>query len=80
VSGLELGHSLHVADISLPEGVELVSDGELSVVSVLLPRAVETETPVEEGEGAEGEEGAEAAEGEEASEGGGKSAEEEKGD
>ena len=62
VSELELGHSLHVSDIVLPEGVELVSDSELSVVSVLLPKVIEEEVvePEEGEEGAEpGEEGAE---------------------
>jgi len=65
VSELELGHSLHVSDIALPEGVELVSDPELSVVSVLLPKVVEEAVAEPE----EGEEGAELAEGEEAAEG-----------
>jgi large subunit ribosomal protein L25 len=65
VSGLALGESLHVADIELPPGVELISDGELSVVSVLMPKAVEEEVAVPE----EGEEGAEPADGEAGSEG-----------
>lgn len=52
VSELELGQSLHVADIQLPEGVELVSNPELSVVSVLLPKAI-TEDVVEPAEGEE---------------------------
>ena len=52
VSELELGQSLHVADIDLPEGVELVSHPELSVVSVLLPKAI-TEDVVEPAEGEE---------------------------
>jgi large subunit ribosomal protein L25 len=56
VSGLALGQSLHVADIQLPKGVELVSDSELSVVSVLLPKVIEEEV-------AEPEEGEEAADG-----------------
>jgi large subunit ribosomal protein L25 len=53
VSGLELGQSLHVADIQLPGGVELVSNSELSVVSVLLPKIIEEEV-VEPEEGEEG--------------------------
>ena len=65
VSGLGLGQSLHVVDIELPPGVELISDGELSVVSVLMPKAVEEEVVAPE----EGEEGAESAEGEAGSEG-----------
>ncbi|MCS5635088.1 MAG: 50S ribosomal protein L25 [Myxococcota bacterium] len=69
VSELELGQSLHISDITLPEGVELVSDAELSVVSVLLPKVIEEEVvEPEEGEegaepGEEGEEGEEGAEG-----------------
>jgi large subunit ribosomal protein L25 len=66
VSELELGQSLHVVDIALPEGVELVSDAELSVVSLLLPKVVEEEVvePEEGEEGAEpGEEGEEGEEG-----------------
>ena len=65
VSALELGQSLHVADLPLPEGTELVSDPELSVVSVVLPKVVEEEVaePEEGEEGVEGEEGAPPAEG-----------------
>ena len=62
VSELALGASLHVRDIALPDGVELVSDGDLPVVSVVAPR-VEEEKVVEDDE-AEGEgEGAAPAEG-----------------
>ena len=49
VSELELGQSLHVRDIPLPEGVELKSDPELSVVSVVAPMKEEEEPVVEEG-------------------------------
>jgi large subunit ribosomal protein L25 len=41
VSHLEVGHSIHVSDLVLPEGVELVTSGELSVVSVVAPRMEE---------------------------------------
>ena len=41
VSALQVGDSLHVSDLALPEGVELRSDPALSVVSVLIPRAEE---------------------------------------
>jgi hypothetical protein len=54
-----------VVDIEVPPGVELISDKELSVVSVLMPKAVEEEVVAPE----EGEEGAESAEGEAGSEG-----------
>ncbi|NNL67762.1 MAG: 50S ribosomal protein L25 [Myxococcales bacterium] len=81
VSALEIGDSLHVRDIALPDGVELISDEDLSVVSVAAPvkeedliadTGEEAEVPVVEGE-AEGEAPAEGAEGDEAKdkEGGG---------
>ncbi len=64
VSGLNLGDSIHIRDLGLPEGVDLVSDPDLSVVSVVAPRATEEEAAAEEA--AEGEapaaEAAEAAE------------------
>ena len=61
VSGLELGGSVHLGEIKLPEGVQLAStiqesDLELSVASVLAPKKA---TVVEDEETAEGEEGAE---------------------
>ncbi len=59
VSTMELGESLHVRDIALPEGVELRSDADLSVVSIVAASKAEEEAPVE---AEEGEEGAEAAE------------------
>jgi large subunit ribosomal protein L25 len=61
VGALQVGDSIHVRDIALPAGVELVSDPELSVVSVVLPSKEEAEAPVETvvAEGAEpGAEGA----------------------
>lgn len=47
VSGLEIGDSLHVADLKLPEGVTLREDPEVSVVSVVAPTK-EEEAPAEE--------------------------------
>ena len=41
VNALNIGDSLHVSDLALPDGVELVTHGELSVVSVVAPRAEE---------------------------------------
>lgn len=61
VTNLAVGDSLHVRDIPLPTGVELESDPELSVVSVVQAMKEEEEVaPVEgeEGEVAEGEEAA----------------------
>ena len=62
VSALEIGDSLHVRDLVLPEGATLLSDPELAVVLVATPAVEEEATPAE-GEVPEGEEGA-AAEGE----------------
>ena len=74
VSQLEIGMSLHVRDLVLPEGVKLMSDPDLSVISVVTPAALEEETAAAapaEGEAvpAEGEAAAAAAEGAEAKEG-----------
>jgi len=70
VSSLEIGMSLHVRDLVLPEGVKLVSSPDLSVISVVTPAALEEETPAAapaEGEAAAAEgaaaPGAEGAEG-----------------
>jgi large subunit ribosomal protein L25 len=58
VSALDVGDSVHVRDLTLPEGATMVSDGELTVASVVLPKA-EEERPAEaaavvEGEAVEG--------------------------
>jgi len=53
VSEVDLGQSLHVRDIALPEGVELRSDGDLSVVSVVAASKAEEEVPAEAEEGEE---------------------------
>ena len=59
VSALELGGSVHLGEVKLPEGVELASsiqesDLELSVASVLAPKKAtveeDAETEAEEGE------------------------------
>ena len=68
VTALELGDSLHVRDIALPDGVELRDDSDLSVVSVVAPKVEEEPVAAEEAEeGAEGAEG----EGDEKAEGDG---------
>jgi len=46
VSMLEIGMSIHVRDLTLPAGVELRTDEDLSVVSVVAPKAIEEELPV----------------------------------
>jgi large subunit ribosomal protein L25 len=60
VSQLDVGMSIHVRELALPAGVTLRSDEDLSVVSVVAPKAVEEEVPEEELP--EGEEAAAAAE------------------
>jgi large subunit ribosomal protein L25 len=58
VSALEQGDSIHVGDLTLPEGVELHSQTDLPVVSIVAPKAEEEVAEVEEvavEEGAEGE-------------------------
>lgn len=55
VSALDVGDSLHVRDVALPEGVNLLSDVDLSVVSVVAPAVEEVAPVVEEAEGEEGE-------------------------
>jgi large subunit ribosomal protein L25 len=65
VSALDLGDSLHVRDVRLPDGVSLLSDGDISVASVVAPAAAEEEVVApEEGEEGVVAEGAPAAEGE----------------
>ena len=48
VTALEQGHSIHVVDLVLPEGVVLNSQGDLPVVSVVAPKAEEEVAEVEE--------------------------------
>lgn len=47
VSALEIGDSIHVRDLTIPEGVELLSDLGLPIVSVVAPAAAEEEAPEE---------------------------------
>jgi large subunit ribosomal protein L25 len=54
VSEIEIGQSLHVRDIAIPEGVEILNDPDVTVMSVVAPVAIEEEAPEEE-EGEEGE-------------------------
>ena len=50
VSELEVGDSLHVRDLPLPEGVKLLTDSDLPVVSVVAPTVVDEPEAVEEEE------------------------------
>lgn len=65
VTGLGIGDSLHVSDINLGEGVEILVDPERTICAVAIPKALVTEEDEEE---EELEEGVELAEGEEAPE------------
>ncbi len=40
VTHLAMGHSLHVRDIKLPEGIEVLSDEDATICAVIAPRAV----------------------------------------
>ena len=50
VTALTIGHSIHVSDLKVPEGVEVMDDEEETVAVVSAPRAVVEEAPVEEAE------------------------------
>jgi len=64
VTGLEVGDTLHVSDIDLGEGVEILVDPARTICAVAIPKALVTEEEEEE----ELEEGVELPEGEEAPE------------
>jgi large subunit ribosomal protein L25 len=40
VSNLAMGHSLHVRDLKLPEGLEVLTDEDTTICAVVAPRAV----------------------------------------
>ncbi|MFQ5802309.1 MAG: 50S ribosomal protein L25/general stress protein Ctc [Candidatus Methylomirabilales bacterium] len=48
VSSLDIGDVLHVSDLPIPEGVELLTDREQAVVTVATPAVEEVAAPVEE--------------------------------
>ncbi|MDA8085185.1 MAG: 50S ribosomal protein L25 [Nitrospiraceae bacterium] len=45
VSGLGAGHSLHVRDLSLPEGIKVLTPAEEVIASVAVPKAEEEVAP-----------------------------------
>ena len=49
VSHLAMGHSLHVRDIKLPEGIEVLSDEDATICAVIAPRAVVEAVAAEDG-------------------------------
>lgn len=48
IGDLETGHSLHVSDIVIPEGVRVLNSPEQTVVAVVMPKAIEEEETEEE--------------------------------
>ena len=52
VAHLGIGDSIHVSDITLPQGVESLVDGGRTICSVIAPTVVAAETPVEGAEAA----------------------------
>jgi large subunit ribosomal protein L25 len=79
LTGLEIGDSIHISQVKLPDGVTpSIEDRDFTVATIVAPSAVKAEeeeaaaAAAAEGEPVEGEEGEEAAEGGEApAEGGG---------
>lgn len=47
ISALELGDSIHVGDLKIPEGVEVEMDDDRTVCSVVAPAALEAAQPAE---------------------------------
>ena len=47
VSELEIGQSIHVRDLAIPEGIEVLNDPDVPIVSVVAPAVVEEEAPAE---------------------------------
>jgi large subunit ribosomal protein L25 len=52
VTAIAIGHSVHIRDLKLPEGAEIMDDEDAPVAIVSAPRAVVEETPVVAAEGA----------------------------
>jgi large subunit ribosomal protein L25 len=64
ITDLQIGDVVRAGELTMPEGVELVDDPEMAIVTALAARAEEIPEPEEgeEGEAVEGAEGAPAAE------------------
>ena len=62
ITDLNIGDSLHVTDLTVPDDVTVLSDADETIVSIVTPQVLVVEEP--EGEAAEGVEGEEPAEGE----------------
>ena len=48
VTALEIGHSIHARELSAPEDVEIITEPDRVVISVIAPRVVEEEVAAEE--------------------------------
>ena len=48
VSGLDIGDSLHVRDIALPEGIKTLDEGHLTVAVIAAPTVIAEEKEIEE--------------------------------
>ena len=48
VNGLDIGDYIRVSDLEMPEGVTIISEGNVVLVHVLAPKAEEVEEPTEE--------------------------------
>lgn len=69
LTGKEQGDSVNVSDAALPDGTKpVIDDRDFTIATVMAPRKIEEELPVETEEGEEGAEG-KAADGEEGAEG-----------
>jgi large subunit ribosomal protein L25 len=56
VSGLEIGDSLHVSDLTIPDNVKVLAEEHSAIVNVLAPTVIKEDEPAEGEEGvAEGE-------------------------
>jgi len=52
VTALEIGKTIHIGEITAPQGVEIIGDRKIPVVSVAAPRAEEEVAPTAEAKGA----------------------------
>ncbi len=50
VSGIEMGHSIHVGEITLPEGVKAATDASVALATVIAPKKDEAGAEAEEAE------------------------------
>ncbi len=53
ISGIEIGHTLRVAEVKLPEGIEILDSEDAQIISVVAKRAAEEPKPAEEAAPAE---------------------------